>query len=288
MNNSSFINSSLSNNLNTLILNLSFQEWIAIYIIIALIGIIFLYELHSKLNSVFEKRKVREPMIFSIITELIIVLMILTFIFSLHNDSGMATMTATMILVVITGFYAWNTYIQVEALDGQAKLIKQQSDDLGKQVVEMQKQTEFMKKQFDLANNMVKRDKIQKEIDLLIFPLMTISKEIDSKGIEGDWWWFQISNRGTAVDKDAFDRFHEAIYSIDHNKHLAPKKLLLLIDEFVIQLKYMKKSDNQNREQIKKDLIIATKNLYYKGDLPTDGLVKRRFDELNEELQTKY
>jgi hypothetical protein len=52
-----------------------------------------------------------------------------------------------------------------------------------------------MKSQFNLAAKNIKRDRIEKEIDLLILPLKTIFSQIDSRGIDKDFWKFIHSQK---------------------------------------------------------------------------------------------
>lgn len=213
--------------------------------------------------------KMKEAFALSFLSAVIVILAEATFLYSLRQESGMATATATMILVVITGFYAWNTHIQIKSMDVQANLIREQTD--------------VMKGQFDLATKGIKRDIIEKEIDLLILPLKIIYSEIDSKGIDKDWWALYTQHRMKNANPDAYTKFDHAVYSVDQNKYLAPKNLYPLIEDFITRLKNMKKSDGDNTEH-KEALNKATKELYYKGNRK-GGLVEERHQELTTELQ---
>jgi hypothetical protein len=142
-------------------------------------------------------------------------------------------------------------------------------------------QTEIMKGQFELTVKDLKRARIEKEMDLLILPLKNIFRQIDSIGVDNNWWGLYVYYRRQAMDPIAYDRFNYAVQSIDQNKYLAPKNLYPLVDEFVIRLMDMKRSDDA---QHKEPLIKATKDLYYEEDRK-GGLVEERFLELTAELQ---
>jgi FtsH-binding integral membrane protein len=80
---------------------------------IVLGAIVLLYMIYIVIEIFFEERRVRGARILSIISTLIVILSFSTLACYLQNDAAMTTAMATMILVVIAGFYAWNTHIQV-------------------------------------------------------------------------------------------------------------------------------------------------------------------------------
>ena len=215
--------------------------------IIVLLGIVYI-----PMEVFFEERKFKGARILSIISTFIIILTFITLIYSLQNNADMATATATMILVVITGFYAWNTHIQVASMDEQAHLIRDQADRMKEQVAEMQSQTQLTRSQYELAVNALKRERIEKEMDLLILPLKTIYLQIDSRGIDSEWWGWYTHHRRQATDPDAYDKFNFAVQSIDQNKHIAPKDLYPFIDEFIARLRDMKRSDDRHHIELLK------------------------------------
>lgn len=185
-----------------------------------------------------KKFKIKEAMALSVVGTLLIILILATVYFAWQNNSGMATAATTMILVIITGFYAWNTYMQVKTMIEQEASIRDQSFQLFAQ-------TKTMEKQFDLMFKNIKRDRIAKEMNLLILPLKTIYQEIEFGGVKGDWWKYynllaNPTNRMTA------ERFRNAVDVIDQNKYLASKELYPLIDNFIQALKYMKKDSDAN------------------------------------------
>lgn len=190
-----------------------------------------------------------------VIGAFLFILTLATFYYAWQNNSGMATATTTMVLVIITGFYAWNTQVQAD---------------------EMHRQADTMEKQFTLTAKSIKRDRITKEMDLLILPLRAIYKEIEFRGIDENWWAWQYKT-GTETNPSAADKFRNAVDSVDQNKYLAPRNLYPLIDDFIVQLRNMKKNDEVLRGLLKR----AAKNLYY-----NDGnLVEKRYQDLTTELQ---
>jgi hypothetical protein len=71
-----------------------------------------------------------------------------------------------------------------------------------------------------------KRDRINREMDLLISPLRTTYHEIDSRGgSDGPWWELCFGPMRIKTDPAATQRFRDAIKSIDQYKHLAPEDL---------------------------------------------------------------
>ena len=69
-------------------------------------------------------------------------------------------------------------------------------------------------------------------MDLLILPLKTIYQEIDSKGIEGNWWKLILDLNFNHPD-DA-NKFKSAVDIADQYKYLAPYRIYSLIDEFIL------------------------------------------------------
>jgi hypothetical protein len=230
--------------------------------IIIILGAIAVIGVHWALERVLEKREIKEAKILSYIGTLVIVLTLATFYYACQNNSSMITATVTTILVVITGYYAWNTHLQVESM--------------GDQIKEMRRQNDTMEKQFSLTDKKIKRDRISKEMDLLILPLETIKREIESIGIDKNWWRLQYKTV-TETNPTTADRFRNAVNSIAQNKYLAPRILYPLIDDFIVRLRDMRQNDAEHQELLKK----ATENLYY-GE---GGLVEQRYHELTIELQ---
>lgn len=102
----------------------------SIYVGIILIEIIvavgLLYLIYLILARKLYEREMTEPKILSIFITLLTILILATLYYALQNNSGMATATATMVLVIITAFYAWNTHLQVEAMQNQVSTMEGQ------------------------------------------------------------------------------------------------------------------------------------------------------------------
>jgi hypothetical protein len=209
-----------------------------------------------------------------IIAPFIAILTLATFAYAWQNNSGMATATATIILVIITGYYAWNTHKQVVTMDEQANLVRDQ-------LTEMHSQTNTMKNQFALMVKSVRRDRITKEMELLLLPLKIIYKEIDSRGVDNWYGVYTGYYKRTSTDRYTAEKFVSTIDSVDLNKYLAPGNLYPLIDEFINRLKDLKRNDDaEHRTKV----MIATDNLFYVGVL-NGGLVEERYHDLTAELQ---
>jgi hypothetical protein len=61
------------------------------------------------------------------------------------------------------------------------------------------------------ASGQAKRDRITKEMDLLISPLRTVYHEIESRGIDSNWWELNFDIIHTQTDYIAAQRFMHAI-----------------------------------------------------------------------------
>lgn len=135
------------------------------------------------------------------------------------------------------------------------------------------------------ASRQAKRDRITKEMDFLISPLMIAYREIESRGKDGDWWILYFGDLSQfQTDQIAAQRFREAVKSIDQYKYLAPERLRILINEFVLRLKDMERGEDPgNLHTFRNRLIEATNNLYY-GTNVMGGLVEHRYYELTQGL----
>lgn len=76
--------------------------------------------------NVYERFNVKGAKTLLFAITLIIILTIATIIYAWKNKSGMATAMATMVLVVITGYYAWNTREQSAEMRRQANIMENQ------------------------------------------------------------------------------------------------------------------------------------------------------------------
>jgi hypothetical protein len=132
------------------------------------------------------------------------------------------------------------------------------------------------------ADRQRKRDRLAREMESLILPLLKIYRELDSRGFNSDWWNLYITPLETQPDRVAAEKFREAIEKIDENKYLAPKELRRRINDFLLKLMDMKRSVQQGFLQ---ELIAATKNLY-EVDGVKGGFVERRAYELTKELDS--
>jgi hypothetical protein len=73
-----------------------------------------------------------------------------------------------------------------------------------------------IEKQFTLVAGNIKRDIITKEMDLLILPLKIIYREIDSRGVDKDWWNSYIGYfKRTPTDRIAAEKLVPAVDSAD-------------------------------------------------------------------------
>lgn len=132
-----------------------------------------------------------------------------------------------------------------------------------------------------------KRDRINREMDLLILPLKTAYHEIDSRGgIDGLWWELCFGPMRTMTDPVAAQRFRNAVENIDRYRHLAPENLCRLIDEFLVRLNDVKRAkDSGDFGIFQKSLAEATKGLYYNSNVE-GGAVEYRYYELTKGLDT--
>ena len=259
----------------------SIREFIAVdnttCIIIA--SIIVFVGGYLALEYIFKKHKIKEATTLSCIGSLVLFLTLAMLYYAFQKDSGMVTAIVTMILVIITGYYAWNTRLQVESMGDQARLIR---DQLG----EMRKQNDTREKQFTLMDKNIKYDRITKEMDLLILPLMTIYQREKSRGTSGKWWnWY--SNIKTSTDPISEAKFRDAIDNVEQNRYLATKTMYPLIDKFILRLRDMKRSEDAEFQKLLQE---ATTDLYYKTKagrelLVDGGFVGERYYELAAELQ---
>lgn len=257
-------------------LTCSVQEFIAANYtaIIVIASIILIIVGYLAFKHVSKKHKIKEANMFSCMGSFVIFLTFAALYYAVQKNSDMVTATVTTILVIITGYYAWNTHLQVESMSDQARLI-------GVQIAEMHKQTETMEKQFTLTDKNIKRDRIIKELDLLILPLKAIYRRIESKGINTEWWDLYTTQRGATQHPVDRAKFESEVDIVDQNKYLATRDLYSLIERFIIQLRDMKRNnDDQHQELLKK----ATEDLYYR-EKANGGYVEARFEELTTELQ---
>jgi hypothetical protein len=188
-------------------------------------------------------------------------LVLATFYYVWQNNSGMATATATMVLVIITGFYAWNMHLQVET---------------------MSKQADAMEKQFTLTTKNIKRDRITKEMNLLILPLKTIYREIESRGIKGDWWELYLP-MPNPTNSMAVEKFINAVDVVDQHKYLAPERLYPLIDDFIKQLKNIKTSSDVSSQEV---LQGKTRALFESKNENKGGMVEERYNDITTEMRS--
>lgn len=131
----------------------------------------------------------------------------------------------------------------------------------------------------------VKRDRISREIDYLIIPLKTAYQEIDSRGINGNWWELYLGPIRTKTDPVATEKFRDSVDSIDQYRYLAPENLRLLIDEFLLRLNDMRREEDAlNLGDLQKSLVTSAKNLYY-GNNMRGGPVEVRYYELSKEME---
>jgi len=136
------------------------------------------------------------------------------------------------------------------------------------------------------GHKQAKRDRIIREMDFLILPLMTAFREIDSRGSDSEWWKLYIGQMRTMTNPVAAQRFREAIKNIEQYRYLAPEELRRLINEFVLRLKDMERgNDSINIGNFQPQLIRATRNLYYSSNV-VGGLVEERSYELTKELDS--
>lgn len=133
------------------------------------------------------------------------------------------------------------------------------------------------------GHRQIKRDRITKEMDLLILPLMAAFREIDSRGVDSKWWELYT---GPMTNPVAAQRFRDAINNIEQHKYLAPEKLRRLIDEFMLRLRDMERgNDSLNIGNFQPKLVRATNNLYYSVNVK-GGLIEIRSYELTKELDS--
>jgi hypothetical protein len=136
------------------------------------------------------------------------------------------------------------------------------------------------------GNRQIKRDRITKEMDLLILPLLIAFREINSRGVESEWWNLYYSPMRTMTNPVAAQRFRDAVKSIEQYRYLAPEKLRRLIDEFLLRLRDMERGkDSGNIGDFQQELVSSTKKLYYSINVE-GGLVEQRSYELTKELDT--
>jgi hypothetical protein len=126
------------------------------------------------------------------------------------------------------------------------------------------------------ASGQAKRDRITKEMDLLISPLMIVYQEIQLRGKETAWWKLNFGEMHIQTNPIAAQRFRGAINSIDQYKYLAPENLRQLISDFILKLKDMERGkDSGNLFDLKTQLIAATNALYYSTNV-MGGLVEHK------------
>ncbi|MFA6371710.1 MAG: hypothetical protein WCW68_03705 [Methanothrix sp.] len=101
-------------------------------LLIALTFVLTSFCIFFLLKKYLIKHKVNQAITLSIYGTFIIDLILLTVYYMCQNNSGMATATTTMILVIITAFYTWNTHLQVESMTEQADLIRSQNKKVDK------------------------------------------------------------------------------------------------------------------------------------------------------------
>jgi len=226
-----------------------------------------------------KKFKTKEAMTLFFVGMILVVLILATVYFAYQNNSGMATATTTMVLVIITGFYAWNTYKQVKTMIEQEEAIRDQSFQLFTQ-------TKTMEKQFDLMFKNIKRDRITKEMNFLILPLKTIYQEIEIRGVKGDWWTY-YNLKATRTNRMRAERFRNSVDVVDQNKYLASKELYPLIDNFIQALKCIRKNSDENYKVILENATNAlfvsktkTEMFYLNG-----GLVEERYNDITKKMQ---
>ena len=136
------------------------------------------------------------------------------------------------------------------------------------------------------GHKQAKRDRIAREMDLLILPLMRAFREIDSRGVDSKWWELNIGPMRIMTNPVAAQRFRDAVNSIEQYRYLAPEKLRRLIDEFLLGLRDMERGkDSLNIVDFQHGLVTATKRLYYSVNVK-GGLVEERSYELTKELDS--
>ena len=115
-----------------------------------IIGIVVLsYVIYHKLKDWLEERKIEDAKKLSAFGTIVAILALATLIYAWQNNPGMATATATMVLVIITAFYAWNTHLQVKSMSEQAGLIREQASEMHRQADTMENQFTLVAKNID-------------------------------------------------------------------------------------------------------------------------------------------
>jgi hypothetical protein len=206
--------------------------------------------------KILEKAKQNKIACFLLILALI--LSLAAFYDVLQNKSDMATAMATMVLVVITGFYAWNTHLQIETMKEQTE---RTVAAMGDQVNATNRQASTMAEALNVEQLVKKRERLEKELRGIVGPLYNNKDELIL-------FLPQRHNNERERMRLGYDLFWQ---KIKDNKYLIPDNLealltnLMLVIENHIEIEKSSGPENWNktREQYK-DMLMAPLGIRHK------------------------